>query len=215
MQVVSLTVGVFASNSHLLCARPGEALVVDPGSEPERIAQELIERDWKPVAYLLTHGHMDHVHGLAALAERFPAPIGLHPRDASWAFTAQNMMPPYYDQPVAPRAIARNWAEGQRWSDGGLDYTILETPGHSPGGVCFYFEQESLLVAGDTLFQGSVGRTDLPGGDSRALAASLARLKLLPDVTKVLCGHGPNTTIGREKKSNPFLAGGRGGLVLE
>jgi hydroxyacylglutathione hydrolase len=205
MQIVSLTVGVFASNCHLLSTRPGEVLVVDPGAEPERIAAELDERGWRPVAYLLTHGHMDHVHGLAALARQYPAPIGLHPRDATWAFTAANSMPPYYDQPEAPATLERSWAEGQRWSDGGLDYVVLETPGHSPGGVCFYFEAEQLLVAGDTLFQGSVGRTDLPGGDGRVLAASLTRLCGLPEATKVLCGHGPNTTIGREKKSNPYL----------
>ena len=207
MQVASITVGAFASNCHLLSGRPGEAIVVDPGEEPDRIAAELLRRRWTPVAYLLTHGHMDHVHGLAAMLDRFPAPVGLHPRDAEWAFSEWNAMPPYYDQPRAPGAIARAWQEGQRWSDAGLDYVVIESPGHSPGGVCFHFVAERVLVAGDTLFQGSVGRTDLPGGDARVLAASLRRLAQLPDDTRVLCGHGPATTMGSEKRENPFLQG--------
>lgn len=208
MQVESLTVGLFASNCHFLVADGGRALVVDPGGEPERLLTLLDERGWIPAAYLLTHGHVDHVHALAPLHARYPAPIGLHPLDAAWAFTDLNAYPPYYDTPVAPPRLDRAWADGEEWTDAGLTYRVIETPGHSPGGVCFHFPAEKVLLAGDTLFQGSVGRTDLPGGDARLLAASLRKLLTLPDETVVYCGHGPRTTIGRERRSNPFLRGG-------
>lgn len=204
MRVETLTVGLFASNCHVLIG-PGGVLVVDPGGDADSILDLLAANNWPPAAYLITHGHVDHVQALADVHARFPAPIGMHPLDAAWAFTDLNALPPYYDAPRAPPRIDRAWAEGQHWSDAGLVYAVIETPGHSPGGVCFHFPTEGVLIAGDTLFQGSIGRTDLPGGDPRAIEASLRRLARLPKETQVYCGHGPATTIGRELRSNPYL----------
>ncbi len=206
LDVVSLEVGPFASNCHLLYpASSPHALVVDPGDDAPLIIDSLRNRG-RPVAfYLLTHGHMDHVSALAEVAAVFPAPVGLHPRDASWAFTLRNTMPPYYAE--APRSVAidRAWAEGQHWTDAGLSYEILETPGHSPGSVAFHFTDHAMLFAGDVLFQDSIGRADLPGGDASVLGRTLKRLLELPDETRVYPGHGPATTIGRERRRNPYL----------
>ncbi len=208
MDVQTLTVGAFESNCHLVIADGRRALVVDPCADAETLIQHIEANDLIVAAYLVTHGHMDHLSALAELRDRFPAPIGLHPLDARWAFTPANSMPPFFETPRAPSRIERAWAEGQIWTDAGLTYRILELPGHSPGSVAFYFEKEGLIFSGDVLFAGSVGRTDLPGGDARALTRSLERLKQLPDATRVFSGHGPATTIGREKATNFFLRGG-------
>lgn len=208
--VLSLTVGLFASNCHLLVDPAARlALVIDPGDEAPRIAATLREQRLRPVVYLLTHGHMDHVSGLAEMAEKMPAPIALHPVDAQWAFTDANAAPPYYDTPRAPQAIDRNLAEGQEWTDAGMRYQVLETPGHSPGSVSFYFPDLGLLFPGDVLFAGAVGRTDLPGGHAPTLWKSLQKLRALPPETVVYPGHGPATTIGQEIKTNPYLQDAR------
>lgn len=204
--VISLTVGLFASNCHILRdPKSSQAVVIDPGDEAPRLAATLREHHLRPAVYLLTHGHMDHVSGLAELAAQMPAPIALHPIDARWAFTDVNAAPPYYGTPQAPKAIDRDLAEGQEWTDAGLRYRVLETPGHSPGSVSFYFPDLGLLFPGDVLFAGAVGRTDLPGGHAPTLWASLQKLTALPGETKVYPGHGPATTLAQELRSNPYL----------
>jgi len=205
MRVTSLTVGAFAANCHFIVAPDGSALVVDPGDDAPQLIDSIVSSGWRPVAYLLTHGHMDHVSALARLARRYPAPIGLHADDAAWAFTERNAFPPCYGIPEAPDRIDRYWAEGQEWVDAGLRYRVLFTPGHSPGGVCFYFPEKGVLIAGDTLFAGSIGRTDLPGGDAKRLDESLRRIATLPPETRVYCGHGGPTTLAQELRSNPYL----------
>jgi hydroxyacylglutathione hydrolase len=206
VDIHTLTVGVFASNCHIVVrAGSRRALVVDPGDDAPAIQAHLRARGLTVAAYLVTHGHMDHVAALAAMAHAFPAPIGMHPADARWAFTPRNSMPPYYDTPIAPPSIERSWAEGASWCDDELTYRILELPGHSPGSVGFWFEELGLIFPGDVLFAGAVGRTDLAGGHAPHLARSLQRLMLLPDATRVFPGHGDDTTIGQEKRSNPFL----------
>jgi glyoxylase-like metal-dependent hydrolase (beta-lactamase superfamily II) len=122
-------------------------------------------------------------------------------------------MPPYYDAPRRPPRIDRELAAGQTWTDAGLTYSVLELPGHSPGGVGFLFETDRALFAGDTLFAGSVGRSDLPGSNPDHLAASLRSLMNLADDLVVYCGHGPETTIGDERRHNPFIP--RGASALE
>jgi glyoxylase-like metal-dependent hydrolase (beta-lactamase superfamily II) len=204
MNIESVPVGPFEANCVIVWDEESRAVVFDPGSEAERLGRFLAERGLILAACMLTHGHVDHVSGVAALLASRPAPLGLHPEDAVWAFGHANSMPPFYGAPAAPAEIERRLAQGQKWSDGNLSYTVLETPGHSPGSVCFLFD-EGILVCGDTLFAGSVGRTDLPGGDARALQASLKRLAELPDDTTVYAGHGPVTSIGAEKKVNYFL----------
>lgn len=204
--VESLVVSLFQSNCFVVHGNePGRVLIVDPGDDADAILDHLANNNCSVAAYLITHGHVDHVNGLAAMFEKAPAPVAMHPQDARWAFTDVAAIPPYYDAPRAPGRIERTLAEGQSWTDIGLTYQIMETPGHSPGGVAFYFPEEKIVFSGDNLFRGSIGRADLPGANPAILAASLKKILQLPDDTRVFCGHGPDTSIGRERKTNPFL----------
>jgi len=207
MTVIPIVVGAFQVNCYLALSDGGRALVIDPGEDAGQIAVALRERKLTVAAYLITHGHMDHIGGLAELTKLFPAPVAMHPEDGAWAFSTGNKMLPYYDSPERPAGEIRPLADGQRYDEDGLHYEIIATPGHSPGCVCFYFQAEKALFSGDTLFSGSVGRTDLEGSDETLMEKSLRRLVQLPADTIVYPGHGPRTTIGREMKTNPFLKG--------
>jgi glyoxylase-like metal-dependent hydrolase (beta-lactamase superfamily II) len=205
MKINALETGSFGTNCYVVEGANREALVIDPGADPEYVLEILETNELKVVAYPLTHGHIDHLGALGDVHRRHPAPIGMHPADIQWAFSTVNQMPPFYPPPPRNLEIERLFREGQEWTDAGLTYRVIETPGHTPGGVCFYFAEEGVVIAGDTLFKGSVGRTDLPGGDARTLSDSLKKLAVLPDDTRVYPGHGPATTIGEEKATNFFL----------
>jgi glyoxylase-like metal-dependent hydrolase (beta-lactamase superfamily II) len=199
-----LPTGPYEANCSILWRDPAQAWVVDPGADGDEILAFLDERGLKAGVIVLTHGHFDHVSAVTAVAARFPVAVHLHAADAAWAFTPANAMPPY--RPTRqPATLTSEKRDGDALACGGLEAKLLHTPGHTPGGWCLHFEPEKLLVAGDTLFAGSVGRTDFPGGSWDQLQASLQRLKALPDDTRVICGHGPMTTIGAEKRSNPYL----------
>jgi glyoxylase-like metal-dependent hydrolase (beta-lactamase superfamily II) len=205
MIIDTIVVGDFQVNCLVIHGTDNRVLVVDPGAEPDLIAEHLETKGTTVDAYFLTHGHVDHVSALAPIRERWPAPVVLHAADAEWAFTDANCMLPFYGPPPAPGPIEQQVSGGERLTHAGLTYRILSTPGHTAGCVCFYFEQEDILITGDTLFAGSVGRTDLPGGDSRVLTASLRELATLPDTVEVYPGHGPSTRMAAEKQSNFFL----------
>jgi glyoxylase-like metal-dependent hydrolase (beta-lactamase superfamily II) len=205
--IEQVVVGVFEVNCWVVWGERRAAIVFDPGGDAQRIAELLDRKSLTVAAYMLTHGHVDHVAALAELHGRYPAPIGLHPSDAAWAFTPENHMPPFYPPPDPPggAGVSRLFRDGDSFEDGGLAYRVMATPGHTPGSVCFIFEDKDVLVSGDTLFQSSVGRTDLAGGDTRALAGSLRALAALPDRTHVCSGHGPATTVAEEKAGNLFV----------
>lgn len=214
MNIKSVVVGAFEVNCYIIW-RAGErrAWVIDPGAQAADIAAVLEAERLDVAAYLATHGHADHVNALSRLHARHPAPLAMHPADRTWAFDPVNQIAPFYDAPEATGGPDIELADGQVLDEAGLQLEVVATPGHSPGGVCFHCAAAKVLFSGDTLFQGSVGRTDLRGGDPRALARSLRRLTQLPDDTAVYPGHGPATRLGVEKQTNFFLRQGAKAVV--
>jgi len=202
-----LSVGALQCNCSILGDEAsGEAIVVDPGDNIPRIMAILDRHKLTVKQILITHAHIDHIAGAAQLKKLTGAPILYNPRDlplikmmdmqAGWLGIATPEVHPPDDTLDDGRVIAIT----------GLAGNILHTPGHTQGSVCLYLPTQSLLLAGDTLFAGSVGRTDLPGGDGPMLIRSIhSKLLPLPDATIVVPGHGPKTTIGEERESNPFL----------
>ena len=205
MERLTIQVGGFEVNCSIL-SENGKAWIVDPGQEPDRIIDLLAKKGLEPAAILLTHAHFDHISGIPGLIEKFPdLPVYVHEKDAPMIGHPLNQLPPEYPNTGSLRGLR---------SVEGLEIEIIETPGHTPGGVCYYFpnfqtsqtsEPLHLLLSGDTLFAGSVGRTDLPGGDMATLMDSLQKLTALPDDTLVIPGHGMHTRIALEKSGNPFL----------
>jgi glyoxylase-like metal-dependent hydrolase (beta-lactamase superfamily II) len=205
MNIHTIVVGDFQVNCYILSQEEGKAIIVDPGDDAARIAAMLREKDLTPIAYLMTHGHVDHITALKQIASEFPAPIALHGDDAEWAFGEESKIMPFLEIPARPEEIAIDLKQCREIPDLGTPCEVIHTPGHTPGSVCFYFPRCSVLITGDTLFAGSVGRTDLPGGSARTLAESLNKLKELPDDTQIFPGHGPASTIGSEKRTNYFM----------
>jgi hydroxyacylglutathione hydrolase len=213
MLIASFPAGTFQTNCYLVAAPAGaEALVVDPGQDAMPGIEELCaEHRLRPVAVLLTHGHLDHIWTVAPLAGAHGIPAWIHPRDrhlladplAGVGPELRAMLPGLQ---LAEPDDVRELADGDVLDLAGVRLVADHTPGHTPGHVTFRDEQ--VLFAGDLVFAGSIGRTDLPGGSMPAMLASLAeRFLPLPDELQVLPGHGPVTTVGRERASNPFLAG--------
>ena len=207
LEVVSLPNGQFAENCYLVAdRRTREAVIIDPGEEPAMFLAELDTRAWSLGAIWLTHAHIDHIIGVGTVHAATGAPIYLHPLDRS----LYDALPQYGGwvgmQLERPPAPDRELRPGQVLKVGGFEFTVRFTPGHSPGSVSFV--GEGMVFGGDVLFNGSVGRTDLPGGDASTLLASIqSQLLSLPDSTIVHSGHGPDTTIGIERLTNPFLTG--------
>jgi hydroxyacylglutathione hydrolase len=207
LEVVALPNGQFAENCYLVAdRRTREAVIIDPGEEPAMFLAELDTRAWTLRGIWLTHAHIDHIMGVAAVRQATGAPIHLHPLDR-----------PIYDalpqfgtwvgmqlEPPPPPDVALQ--HGVPVRVGSFEFDVRFTPGHSPGSVSFV--GHDMVFGGDVLFNGSVGRTDLPGGDSAALMASIqSQFLSLPDSTVVHSGHGPDTTVGVERLTNPFLTG--------
>ena len=207
LEVVSLPNGQFAENCYLVAdRRTREAVIIDPGEEPAMFLAELDTRGWALRAIWLTHAHIDHIIGVGPVHAATGAPIYLHPLDRP----IYDALPQYGSwvgmQLERPPAPDRELRPGQVLKVGGLEFTVRFTPGHSPGSVSFV--GQGMVFGGDVLFNGSVGRTDLPGGDATTLMASIqSQLLSLPDSTVVHSGHGPDTTIGIERLTNPFLTG--------
>ena len=202
-----LPVGLLQCNCSILGDETSrEAIVVDPGDDIPAI-QAVLQRHGLSVKYIvITHAHIDHIAGAQHLKRLTEAPILYNQNDlplvkmmdvqASWL----RMPTPEVAPPDAPLV------DGQTLAISGISGTILHTPGHTQGSLCLYLPEHSILLAGDTLFTGSVGRTDLPGGNTQQLIRSIhTQLLTLPDDVRVVPGHGPNTTIGEERQSNPFL----------
>ena len=181
-------------------------VAIDPGAEPERIASALDAWGAVPAAILLTHAHLDHVTGVGGLVERYSCPVYLHPADLE-LYRAAPQQALMFGLQVAPQPLPdRTLSDGQMLEFGTIRLEVRHAPGHSPGGVVFVGQDTAFV--GDCVFAGSIGRTDLPGGDTGTLLRSIRdRILTLPPQTILHTGHGPSTTVAREAASNPFLVG--------
>lgn len=206
MIVEHLVVGPFQTNVYVIgCPATGQGAIVDAGGDGPGLLRLLEENGLELTKILQTHAHIDHVGALSHVRGISDAPIYLHPEERMLYDTApqQGM---FFGIPIAPLPSVDHWlAEGDVLEVGELRARVLLTPGHSPGSVIFYFEEQQTMLSGDVLFAGSIGRTDLPGASVDQMRASLERLKSFPDDTRILSGHGPETTLGHEKRTNPFL----------
>ncbi len=206
MNRTTIQVGTFEVNCSIL-SENGKAIVVDPGSEPTLIRAELKKRQLDLAAIVLTHAHFDHIGAIPGLCRAFCAlPVFVSEADAKIIDHPFNQYPPDYPPIGKVENVKDAKHLGDFLSSIGWKTTVnaIDTPGHTPGGVCYLFS-DGLLLSGDTLFCGSIGRTDFPGGDLATLQSSLEKLKTLPANTIVVPGHGPETTIERELRDNPFL----------
>ncbi len=215
MLIAGFPAGSFATNCYLVAPGPGEeCVIIDPGQDAEPgIESVLAEHRLKPVAVLLTHGHIDHIWSVTPVCGAQGIPAYIHPDDRALLSDPLRGLSVRPGQQLfggltftEPDEVAE-LADGMTLQLAGVELVVSHAPGHTPGSVTFRLPA-GVLFSGDLLFAGSIGRTDLPGGDYPTILESLARVCLpLPDETHVLPGHGPDTTIGAERAGNPFLAG--------
>ncbi len=205
----TIPVGPLQCNCTILAdAQAAEAIVIDPGDEPERIVRALEATKSRAIALLHTHGHFDHIGGTAGVKRATGAAIRIHPADRP-LYDALERQASFFGLAAGPPLPPDGgFADGELISFGRFRLEVLHTPGHTPGSTCFRLDGESpVLFSGDTLFRRSIGRTDLWGGDTETILDSIRRkLFVLSDGLRVVCGHGPDTTIGEERTSNPFAA---------
>jgi glyoxylase-like metal-dependent hydrolase (beta-lactamase superfamily II) len=207
MKIQSLTVGPLEENCYLLIDEStNRAVLIDPGDEPARIIAALRASGATLESIWITHAHFDHVGGLAGVLRAHPVPVHMHPLDAPLHEMAVDSALRYGVRIDAPPAPDRELAEGDTLKVGSQELSVMHVPGHAPGHVAFY--NESVIFGGDCLFAGSIGNTNLPFADRDTLDASVARLIALGDHLTLYPGHGPPTTIGRERVTNPFVNGG-------
>jgi glyoxylase-like metal-dependent hydrolase (beta-lactamase superfamily II) len=206
MKVKTLTVGPLAENCFIVFDENSKnAVVIDPGADGDFILNELKDLDVK--AILATHGHLDHVGQVGYLKEKLNVPLYMNKKDE---FLINNEIFPnfaYIIKAVTCPSPDFDVKDGDILKFGNLEFQVIETPGHTPGSVCFFNKKEKIIFVGDILFKGSVGRTDLPGGNGKMLEQSLKKLIELPEDTVAYSGHGPKTTVGTEKRTNPFITG--------
>ena len=214
--IEGFAVGALAANCYLIvCPETDAALVVDPGDEAERILARIRERGVTVARILHTHGHFDHISATEALLVGLETPVPLlaHPADAYLYTREARGWGEQFGYPLPERLVAPDSTitDGSSVEVGTLQLRVIATPGHTPGSVSLLYEPENgaWLLSGDTLFRRGIGRTDLPGGDEDAIYESIqARLYPLPAETLVYPGHGEPTTIGEERRANPFVRGG-------
>jgi len=204
-RISSSVVGPLQTNCYILsCPYTAEAIIVDPGADAEVIAALVDQANLKPVMIVATHGHSDHIGGVAALQRRYGIDFALHESDIDIVKRSIKEAPLWGLGTIEEPDITKTFKDGDEISFGRVTGKILHTPGHTIGGISILFEK--FVIVGDTLFRRSVGRTDLYSGNMDDLTKSIKDILFkLPDETEVFCGHGQPTTIGEEKRDNPFV----------
>lgn len=204
-----IPLGPLQTNCYLVANDQKNCLIVDPGEEGIKLIQHIEKRKLRPQAILLTHAHFDHIGAVDDLRNKFQIPVYIHKKEQDWLPNPSLNGSQFFmmGQVKVKEADFLFESEGEM-TVGDFPFVALETPGHSPGSVSFYFKESGFIVAGDTLFQGSIGRTDLPGGNHEQLLKSIHdKILDLPEETLVLPGHGLTTSVSQEMDSNPFLHG--------
>jgi glyoxylase-like metal-dependent hydrolase (beta-lactamase superfamily II) len=203
-----IVVGQLGVNCFVLgCERTGVGVVVDPGADGELVLAQVAKRGLRIEKIINTHGHFDHIGANRLLKETTGAELLIHDRDTPFFSRAAEVATMYGLRADNSPPPDRFLVDGMELTFGDSRMTVLHTPGHTPGGCCLYLPEEAKVITGDTLFAESVGRTDLPGGSEETLIASIrTKLMVLPDGTAVFPGHGPESSIGHEKRHNPYLA---------
>ncbi len=196
--IETITVGAFEENSYIVTI-DNDLYLVDPGAESNRLIDSIEESEKQLKAVLLTHAHIDHISALPEILQKYNVNVFLHKDDVPILNSPVNAFEPFYSSVHKHNIKTTDDFKA-------LPFDVITTPGHTKGGICFYFKDQNVLICGDTLFYGSIGRTDLPGGNFTQIQDSIKnKLFKLPEVTKVYSGHGPTTTIGYEKKHNMFI----------
>jgi len=210
IQIKKFTFNPVQENTYVLFDETNECVIIDAGcyfeNEIRELDQYISEKKLKPVRLINTHCHFDHIMGITHCRIKYKVPFEIHPDEAVLIEQAAEHGD-LFGIPMEPVDAPDNFfQEGDQITFGNSYLQVIEAPGHSPGGVAFYNPEQKILIAGDILFYGSIGRTDLPGGSFEQLTENIkSKLLTLPEETTVFCGHGPETTIGFEKKTNPFL----------
>jgi len=208
MHIETFTLGPWMTNCYIVAV--GKVCwIVDAGFEPEPMLDFIAREGLQPTQVVLTHAHVDHIAGLWQVrAAHADIPIVIHETEAEFLTDAALNLSIALDEPIVAPDATGTLRHGDALQLEGETFHVRHTPGHSPGGICLYHEGQKSAIVGDTLFAGSIGRYDFPTSDGRTLFESIrTQLLTLPDDTRVLPGHGPETTIGRERASNPFLQG--------
>ncbi|OGO39398.1 MAG: hypothetical protein A2W35_13240 [Chloroflexi bacterium RBG_16_57_11] len=209
LEIITMILGPVETNSYLVADIANNvAVVIDPAWDGQVIAAEAQRRGWRISAIWLTHAHFDHIAGAAGIVRQVqpPPPVALHPADQPlWEAQGGASLFGLRIDPGPPPSISLSHAQLLRV--GGYTFEVRHAPGHTPGHVVFYCASQRLVLCGDVIFMSGIGRTDLPGGSYKALMSSIrAQILSLPDETRLLSGHGPETTVGQERLQNPFLS---------
>ena len=207
MKIKKYVVGMIGTNCYLVInEETKETVMVDPGAYPAKVKNAVKEQGLKLKAVLLTHAHFDHIMGLSDVMEDVKVPVYVEEADLPMMTDGESNLSSTYVRGGYRFEEAVPVSDGQQLEIAGCQFRVIHTPGHPPGGCCYYMEQEGVLFSGDTLFQTSVGRSDFPGGSASALVRSVKeKLLVLPEETHVYPGHMEETTIGYEKLHNPFI----------
>lgn len=209
MQVESFVLGPVMTNCYLVYKEKGESgLVIDPGTGAEEVVRRIQTLNLNIEAILLTHAHFDHIGGVEEVRAATGAPVYVHPQEAEWLLEPElNGSTLFPVEEVRCRPAEKTVEGGEQLTLLGETFSVFHTPGHSPGSVSY--RAGNFIFSGDVLFSGSIGRTDLPGGDYKTLMQTIDQVIMeLPEETVVYSGHGPVTTVGREQDTNPFVIGG-------